>query len=120
MKTKKLHETRTLRDLMNVGKVVEQDLHRLGITTVEQLAQTTPDQLYTRIERLDGGHENTCVWDVFAAIIYEAQTGQATPWWHWTPIRHKRQRTTPLCVHDKNTTPSQAPMGKLKKRKKQP
>ena len=91
----------------------------MGITTVEQLAQTTQDQLYARIEKLRGAHENSCVWDVFAAIIYEAQTGQATPWWHWTPIRHERQRTMRLCVHDKNTPSSpQAPMGKLKKRKK--
>jgi|SRR5271168_1623580 len=101
MKTKKIDETRTLRALMNVGKAVEQDLHRLGIFTVEQLAQATPDQLYARIEKMNNAHLNTCVWDVFAAIIYEAQTGQATPWWHWTPLRHERQRTTRLCVHDK-------------------
>jgi [ribosomal protein S5]-alanine N-acetyltransferase len=51
------------------------------------------------------------VWDVFAAIIHEAQTGIRQPWRTWTPLRKKRQtrgaflserkiRLRPIAIHD--------------------
>ncbi|GAN29924.1 helix-hairpin-helix domain-containing protein [Legionella pneumophila] len=39
-----------------------------------------------------------CVWDVFAAAINEARTGEKQPWWQWTKIRKKRQLEGTFCI----------------------
>jgi hypothetical protein len=82
--------TRELRLLMNVGPAVHKDLTLLGIVTIAQLAHANPDELYERLCVLTGARQDPCVWDVFAAIIHEARTGEKTPWWHWTPVRKAR------------------------------
>lgn len=93
--------TTPLSDLMNVGKATLQDLHLLNIQTVEQLAMADPDVLYAQIESITKKHHDLCVWDVFAAIIHEARTGEKTRWWQWTPQRKQIQATRPLCIHSK-------------------
>lgn len=87
MKTKK-HELMTL---MNVGPAILKDLQLLGIHSIFELAKADPDQLFETLQVKTGHPHDPCVWDVFAAIIHEAKTGEETPWWHWTPIRKKRQ-----------------------------
>ncbi len=77
--------------LMNVGKATLQDLTLLGITSVKQLANCEPDDLYHRLQKLTGKKQDPCVWDVFAAIIHEAKTGEKQPWWQWSKIRKKNQ-----------------------------
>ena len=79
-----------LLNLMNVGKATLKDLHALGIYTTEQLALSDPDELYERLQRITAQKHDPCVWDVFAAIIHEAKTGEKLPWWHWTAIRKAR------------------------------
>ncbi len=73
--------------LMNIGPATHKDLILLGITTIAQLARQHPDELYERLCKLTGVKHDPCVWDVFAAIIHEAQTGQKNPWWQWTKVR---------------------------------
>lgn len=77
--------------LKNVGKATYQDLLKLGIHSIAKLAQADPDELYLRLQEITGHQQDPCVWDVFAAIIHEAQTGIRQPWWAWTPLRKKRQ-----------------------------
>ncbi len=81
-----------LRSLMNLGPATQKDLALLGITTIAQLAQANPDELYERLQKITEKKHDPCVWDVFAAIIHEANTGEKFPWWHWTPIRKARAR----------------------------
>lgn len=81
---------RELYSLMNVGPATLKDLALLGITTIEQLAQANPDELYERLQMITGTKHDPCVWDVFAAIIHEANTDEKTPWWHWTQVRKAR------------------------------
>ena len=92
------------------GHATYQDLLKLGIHSIAELAQADPDELYQRIQEISG-QQDPCVWDVFAAIIHEAQTGIRQPWWAWTSLRKKRQaRGTflsqqkiilrPITVHD--------------------
>lgn len=88
---------------MNVGKATLQDLHLLNIHTVEQLAEADPDVLHAQIEAITKKHHDPCVWDVFAAIIHEARTGEKTRWWKWTPIRKQKQALQPLCIHSKKS-----------------
>ncbi len=94
----------SLSNLKNVGKATLQDLELLSIRSIEELATSDPDELYTRLETLTGKHHDPCVWDVFAAIIHEARTGQKSPWWDWTPIRKQKELIHSLCFHQKKHT----------------
>lgn len=79
-----------LAGLRNVGPATCADFDRLGISSLAQLARSDPDELYWRLETIDGKRHDPCVWDVFAAAIFEAQTGEARAWWTFTPIRKAR------------------------------
>lgn len=81
-----------LSDLKNVGKAFLKDLSLLGITTVEELKQCDPLELFHELERLTQTRQDPCVWDVFAAIIHEAKTNEATNWWKWTKQRKMLQK----------------------------
>jgi hypothetical protein len=78
---------KALRDLRNVGKATLKDLTILGIHSVSELAEQDPTVLFRALERKTGHRQDPCVWDVFAAIIHEAKTGEATDWWQWTAKR---------------------------------
>lgn len=86
-KTIKKHELLTL---MNVGKATYKDLETLKINSIEELSKADPDELYSRLQQVTGHTHDPCMWDVFAAIIHEAKTGEKTPWWQWTAVRKKR------------------------------
>lgn len=81
-----------LLDLKNVGKATLQDLHILGIHSVEDLAYRDATHLFEQLERMTGSRQDPCVWDVFAAIIHEAKTGEPTVWWAWTAQRKSLQK----------------------------
>lgn len=92
MSAKKKH----LQDLKNVGKATLRDLHILGINSVFDLAHQDPTELFGQLERLTGMRHDPCMWDVFAAIIHEAKTGEPTSWWAWTAQRKILQKTGKL------------------------
>jgi len=77
--------------LKNVGQATYEDLCELGIHSIEELANTDPDELYIRLQKITNRKHDPCIWDVFAAIIHEARTGIKQPWWAWTKVRKKRQ-----------------------------
>lgn len=81
-----------LRGLANIGPAARRDLRLLGIDTVADLAARDADELYAGLNALTGRRQDPCVWDVFAAAIHQARTGEATPWWRWTPERRRRQQ----------------------------
>lgn len=85
-----------LKDLRNVGKATLRDLNILGIKSVEDLAHKDPTELFEQLERLTGKRHDPCMWDVFAAIIHEAKTGEPTSWWTWTAQRKKLQKAGKL------------------------
>jgi len=87
-----------LLNLMNVGPATFKDLQLLGITSISVLAKAAPDELYARLQRITGRHHDPCVWDIFAAAINEAKTGEKQPWWEWTKIRKKRQSEGSFCI----------------------
>lgn len=80
-----------LKDLKNVGKATLADLHLLGIVSVEQLATQDATDLFHRMEKETGKRQDPCVWDVFAAIIHQAKSGEPTAWWDWTSKRKALQ-----------------------------
>ena len=85
-----------LSDLRNVGKATLEDLCLLQIQTVEELARQDPTKLFHELERRTQTRQDPCVWDVFAAIIHEASTGEPTNWWKWTSRRKTLQKTGAL------------------------
>ncbi|MBI5273970.1 MAG: TfoX/Sxy family DNA transformation protein [Chlamydiales bacterium] len=85
-----------LSDLKNVGKATLEDLKLLGINNVEQLALQDATFLFQELERRSQSRQDPCVWDVFAAIIHEVNTGEATNWWDWTTKRKVLQKNGQL------------------------
>lgn len=83
-------------DLKNVGKATLRDLQVIGIDSVEKLADCDPTELFQLLEKTTGERHDPCVWDVFAAIIHEAKTGEPTVWWDWTPVRKSLQKSTEI------------------------
>lgn len=77
--------------LRNVGPAARADLALLGIATPAELAAAEPDRLYRDLCRRTAARHDPCVWEVFAAAIHEARTGEALPWWAFTPRRKARQ-----------------------------
>lgn len=80
-----------LAGLRNIGPAMRADLALLGIETLAQLAAREPDALYTALQAKTGQRQDPCVWDVFAAAIHQARTGEARDWWTFTPQRKARQ-----------------------------
>ena len=87
---------RNLSDLKNVGKATLADLTLLGISSVEELARQDATFLFHELERKTNQRQDPCVWDVFAAIIHEAATGEASNWWDWTNKRKILQKSGKL------------------------
>ena len=79
-------------DLKNVGKATLADLVILEINSVEELARQDATFLFYELERRTNHRQDPCVWDVFAAIIHEAATGEASSWWEWTAKRKDLQK----------------------------
>jgi hypothetical protein len=70
---------------------VREDLRRLGIDTLEDLARQDADELYLRLARMDGRLHDPCLWDTFEAIIRMAGGAPRVMWWEVTPERKARQ-----------------------------
>ena len=85
-----------LSDLRNVGKAVLGDLILLQIHSVEELARHDPTNLFHELEKRTQKRQDPCMWDVFAAIIHEASTGESTHWWEWTNRRKALQKSGAL------------------------
>lgn len=81
------HELLTLE---NVGKATLKDFELLGIHSIKALAKQNPDELYARLQKITHSRHDPCCWDVFAAAIHEAKTGEKTKWWDWAKVRKER------------------------------
>ena len=70
-----------LTDVPNIGPAIANDLKRLGITWPAELAGQDPNDLYTRLCKLDKRTHDVCVLDVFAAAVEFAEGRGNRPWW---------------------------------------
>lgn len=75
-----------LERLPGVGPSIAQDYRRIGITHPEQLRTEDPDELFDRLELIDGPTD-PCVLYVFRCARYAVSTAHPTPklldWWTW-------------------------------------
>ncbi|WP_395494997.1 helix-hairpin-helix domain-containing protein [Acetobacter sp. KSO5] len=98
-------DTRSLADLRNIGKAALADFAVLDIHTVQQLAEQEPDALYLALCQKTRQRHDPCVYDVFAAAIHQARTGEALNWWRFTPDRKTRQKNGTFPVYE-STAPA--------------
>ena len=80
--------------LPNVGPATADDLLLLGYDTPQSLCAGDPDEMYRRLCSLTGVRHDPCAWDVFAAVVHNARTGESRKWWDFTSVRRAR----PDCV----------------------
>ena len=71
----------------NVGKATAEDLVRLRVRGVKDLARQDAMEMYEAICALDGERHDPCVIDVFMGAVEFARTGACKPWWKYTPER---------------------------------
>jgi len=65
--------TRQLGDLISIGTAMLRDFELLGIRSVSQLARQNPQELYEKLGRVAGQHQDICVLDVFCAAVAQAR-----------------------------------------------
>jgi Pathogenicity locus len=81
-----------LSDLRNIGPAGLGDFAVLGIESVAQLSMCEPGRLFLDLQRLTDKRQDPCVYDVFAAAIHQAKTGEAKNWWAFTSERKVLQQ----------------------------
>ncbi|MER3413383.1 MAG: mitomycin resistance protein [Armatimonadota bacterium] len=78
-----------LQRIPNVGPAVADDLLRLGIRSLEKLAEQDPHEMYRCLCELDGTRHDPCVPDVFAAVTDFARGIEPKPWWEYSRLRKR-------------------------------
>ncbi len=81
-----------LEELPNIGPAMAADLRRIGINHPGQLAGKNAFVLYNRLCTISGKKHDPCVIDVFLSAIHYMESGDALPWWKFTPARKARQQ----------------------------
>ncbi len=76
-----------LQSIPYVGKATAEDLVRLGVRGIKDLAGRDAMGMYEQISTLDGVRHDPCVIDVFMAAVEYAKTGSCQAWWKYTPLR---------------------------------
>lgn len=76
-----------LQKIPGVGKQTEQDLWKLGYTTIASLQNADPLQMYERECKLRGQKIDRCQLYVYRCAVYYASHTQHDPeklkWWNW-------------------------------------
>ena len=84
-------EERKLSELISVGPAMVRDLNLLGINSVKELARRSPQQMYSRLNRLHGKKQDICVLDAYRAAVAQAKDPLLSPeksqWWYWSRLR---------------------------------
>lgn len=76
-----------LRKIPGVGKETEQDLIKLGYTTMESLKNADPEEMYARECAMRGVMVDRCQLYVYRCVVYCCSTEDPEPekckWWYW-------------------------------------
>lgn len=82
---------RQLKNLEGIGKAMLADFAALNVATVDQLAAADPDELYERLCRITGSHQDPCVLDTFRCAVAQARDpelpAEQRQWWWWSRKR---------------------------------
>lgn len=80
-----------LEDLPNIGPATAADLRLIGIGHPAQLAGKDALALYDKLCAISKKRHDPCTIDIFLSAIHYLDTGEARPWWKFTPVRKQRQ-----------------------------
>ena len=87
-----------LQSIPGVGPSIARDLRELGYHSVRDLRNADPEEMYARLIRTRGQHQDRCVLYVFRCAIYFAEESRHDPellkWWNWTDERRPVIRRT--------------------------
>ena len=75
-----------LKAIPGVGQAVESDLQHLGIYKVDELCGQDAEDLYRRLQELQGPGVDRCMLYVFRCAVYYAEGGrdpELPKWWNW-------------------------------------
>jgi hypothetical protein len=75
-----------LLEIPGVGKSIAEDLRTIGIHTIRDLQDRTPEDLYDLSNRQAGVVQDRCLLYVFRTAVYYAQGGrdaEKLKWWNW-------------------------------------
>lgn len=85
-------DLRKLRDLEGIGKAAAKDFQLLGISSVGQLAEQDPEQLFISLYKISGA-QDICVLDVLRCAVAQAKDpslpAHKRKWWYWSKIRKR-------------------------------
>ena len=77
-----------LRAIPGIGKSLAVDLRDLGYKRVADLKGEDPQEIYERLMRIRGGHQDRCVLYVFRCAVYFASRrkydAEKLKWWNWS------------------------------------
>lgn len=79
------------RRIPGVGKVIAQDLWRLGYRATAELARADPQDMYGRLRQQAGGRVDRCMLYVLRCAVHfaaceargETPDPQSLRWWNW-------------------------------------
>ena len=85
-----------LQTIPGIGKSLAVDLRDLGYQRVAELKGEDPQQMYERLMRIRGGHQDRCVLYVFRCAVYYASKARHDParlkWWNWSDAKISAKR----------------------------
>lgn len=77
----------SLQSISGVGPRIAAELERLGISSVSDLQDKDPEELYERLQRISGEKVDRCVLYVLRCAVYYASNESHDPemlkWWNW-------------------------------------
>ena len=85
----KQQSVKELTIIPGVGESLATDLWNIGITTIADLKEKNPNELYDLSNRFAGTVQDRCVLYVFKCAVYYATTptgeqeSEKLKWWNW-------------------------------------
>lgn len=91
-RTEQLNE---LMQIPGVGKSIANDLLRIGVKSINDLKEKSPEDLYDKSNVVAGKVQDRCLLYVFRCAVYfaetkpERQNPEKLKWWNWKDKNRK-------------------------------
>jgi len=76
-----------LEQIPGIGKSIAQDMRNIGISSVGQLRDRSPEKLYQKLCDYKAGPVDRCMLYILRCAVYYASTAEHDPellkWWNW-------------------------------------
>ena len=80
---------KSLQEIPNVGKAIENVFNIIGINSPEQLLGKDPYKMYIELCKETNQKHDPCVIDVFISAVRYMEGGPPKKWWEFTEERKK-------------------------------